>query len=116
MPQLDRQLDTPEFRLSWLRSILDSADDGIVIIDERSTIQSFNPAAERIFGYERSEVIGNRVEVLMPDPYRSEHESYLTAFFSTGRKKAIGTRREVKGRRKDGAEFPLELLRGSVNT
>ena len=116
MPQLDRQLDTPEFRLSWLRSILDSADDGIVIIDERSTIQSFNPAAERIFGYERSEVIGNRVEVLMPDPYRSEHESYLTAFFSTGRKKAIGTRREVKGRRKDGAEFPLELSVAEVHS
>ena len=54
MPQLDRQLDTPELRLAWLEAILDSTVDAIITIDERSTIRSFNPAAERIIGHKRA--------------------------------------------------------------
>ena len=92
-----------------LQSILDTAADGICTIDERGTIESLNPATEQIFGYGPGELAGQNLKVLMPEPYRSEHDSYISNYLSTGQKKIIGVGREVEGRRKDGTTFPLDL-------
>jgi PAS domain S-box-containing protein len=96
-------------RESRLRSIVEGAVDGIILIDERGTIEAFNPAAERIFGYAIGEVVGRNVKMLMPDPYRGEHDTYLGAYVSTGVRKVIGIGRDVLGLRKNGETFPLEL-------
>ncbi len=91
------------------RVILDTAVTGIVAIDERGRIETFNRAAERMFGYRAGEVIGRNVSVLMPSPYREEHDRYLATYLETGVPKVIGTGREVVGRRKDGSLFPLAI-------
>jgi PAS domain S-box-containing protein len=92
-----------------MKAILDSAVDGIVTINERGDIESLNPAAQAIFGYTSEELIGKNVNVLMPEPYRSEHDQYLRNYRHTGQRKIIGIGREVMGRRRDGSEFPLDL-------
>jgi len=111
--KLEADLRASEER--W-RAVIDSAVDGIIVIDPRGTIESMNPAAVRLFGYNESETIGRNVSMLMPSPYHEEHDSYLGRYLSTGDKKIIGIGRDVTGRRKDGTTFPLHLSVGEVFT
>ena len=91
------------------RSIVETAIDAMVVIDERGTVQSFNPAAVQIFGYPADQVIGGNVSMLMPEPHHSAHDGYLEYYRRTGERKIISIGREVEGRRLDGSTFPLEL-------
>src|SRR5438874_13154534 len=84
---LEERLRTSEAR--W-RSIIDSAVDGIIVIDVKGCIESFNPAAERLFGYAESEVLGKNVSILMPSPYHEEHDGYMSRYLTTGEKRIIG--------------------------
>ncbi len=104
--QAEESLRSSRERIS---AIVNTADDAILTIDERGIIESANPATERVFGYGAAELIGQNVNMLMPSPYREEHDAYLARYLKTGEKKVIGTRRELQGRRKDGSTFPLEL-------
>jgi two-component system sensor kinase FixL len=110
---LQGQLGAIEAR--W-RSVIDSAVDGIIVINARGRIETFNAAAEKLFGYSSAEVIGCNVHMLMPSPYREEHDSYLERYLATGKAKVIGIGREVQGRRKDGTVFPLHLSVGEIVT
>ena len=92
-----------------LQSIFDNTIDGIVIIDEQGTIESFNPAAEQLFGYTAEEAIGHNIKLLMPEPYAGEHEGYLDNYKQTGETYILGQVRELTGLRKDGTTFDIEL-------
>ena len=92
-----------------LQSVLNHTLDGIITIDERGTISMMNRAGETLFGRTASEVIGQNINILMPEPYRGEHHSYLANYMRTGKAKIIGIGREVLGLRKDGSTFPLDL-------
>jgi PAS domain S-box-containing protein len=92
-----------------LRAVVETAVDAIITIDERGVIDSANPAAEKMFGYSAAEMLGHNVKMLMPSPYREEHDGYLARFLQTGEKRIIGIGREVRGRRKDGFTFPMDL-------
>jgi two-component system CheB/CheR fusion protein len=92
-----------------LQVILNTAADAIITIDHRGIIQSVNTAAERMFGYTAAEMLGQRVNLLMPSPYREAHDGYLAGYLRTGEKHIIGISREVQARRKDGSIFPTDL-------
>lgn len=97
-----------------LQSTIDSCIDGVVTIDAEGTIRSFNPAAERIFGFGAGEVIGRNVSILMPPSDGEAHANYLRRYLETGEKRVIGIGRELNGRRKNGQVFPMELGLGEV--
>jgi PAS domain S-box-containing protein len=103
-----------EDREQRLRALVETAVDGVMIIDAGGTVQEYNPACERLFGYRANEVVGNNVKMLMPPPYRQEHDQYLLRYRTTGVKRVIGVGREVEGRRKDGSTFPMELSVGEA--
>ncbi len=106
--QRDQRLERRETD-SRLMAVLDTVVDAAITIDETGIIQSFNRAAEQIFGYTTEETLGRKVEMLMPEPYHSQHDRYIQNYLTTGIRKIIGIGREVVGRRKDGSVFPMEL-------
>ena len=103
-------------REAHLRSILDTVLDATVVIERDGTIVSFNAAAERQFGYTEEEAIGQNVRLLMPEPYRGEHDGYMQRYMATGEKRIIGVDRVVVGRRKDGSTFPMKLAVGELQS
>ena len=86
----------------------------MIVIDDRGIMQSFSATAERLFGWSAAEVIGKNVSILMPSPYRGEHNGYLHRYLDTGEKRIIGIGRIVVGERKDGSTFPMELAVGEA--
>jgi PAS domain S-box-containing protein len=96
-------------REATLGAILDTAVDGIIVINGQAEIVLFNGAAERMFGYRAAEVLGQNVKMLMPPPYRDEHDEYLARYHETGERRIIGIGRQVRGQRKDGSTFPVDL-------
>jgi PAS domain S-box-containing protein len=103
-----------EDREQRLRAVVATAVDGVMIIDADGTVQEYNPTCEQLFGYRANEVVGKNVKMLMPPPYRQEHDQYLSRYRTTGVKRVIGVGREVEGRRKDGSTFPMELSVGEA--
>lgn len=104
---MQRSLDDERQRAS---AISDNLVDGVITIDDSGLIQSCNPAVENMFGYAQDEMLGQNVSMLMPEPYRSEHDGYLTRYVKGGQPRILGVgQRELRGRRKDGATFPLDL-------
>ncbi|MBR0953818.1 hybrid sensor histidine kinase/response regulator [Bradyrhizobium canariense] len=97
-----------------LRAVVDTAVDGVILIDSDGIILKLNPACERLFKYQADEVLGENVRMLMPEPYRSGHDGYIRNFLATGDKKIIGIGREVMGQRKDGSTFPMDLSVGEA--
>jgi two-component system sensor kinase FixL len=97
-----------------LRSILDTVPDAMIVIDRTATIQSFSAAAECLFGYSCQEAVGQNVSLLMPSPYREQHDLHLQTYFATRQKRVIGRGRVVAGLRKDGSAFPMELSIGEM--
>jgi len=107
--QRKRIVDEQFNRELQYRAVVDTVLDGIITIDRKGTIQTFNQAAEKIFDYASDEVIGKNVKILMPAPYQSEHDGYLQNYLNTGEAKIIGIGREVVGQHKDGSTFPMTL-------
>jgi two-component system sensor kinase FixL len=103
-------------REAHLQSILDTVPEAMVVIDERGLIQSFSSAAERLFGYSAPEAIGKNVKMMMPSPYRDNHDGYIARYLRTGERRIIGIGRVVVGERKDGSTFPMELAVGEMTS
>jgi two-component system sensor kinase FixL len=99
-----------------LRALFAAAVDALVVIDERGTILAFGAAAERLFGYAAAEVIGKAVDLLMPEPHRSNHASYMTRYLETGEARIIGIGRELDARRRSGEIFPISLTVGEAQS
>jgi two-component system sensor kinase FixL len=103
-------------RGAHLQSILDTVPEAMIVIDERGIMQSFSSAAERLFGYHGAEALGQNVKVLMPSPYRQNHDGFLDRYRATGERRIIGIGRVVVGQRKDGSTFPMELAVGEMQS
>lgn len=99
-----------------MQAIVETAADAIITIDTQGDIQSFNHAAEKIFGYDEAEVIGQNINMLMPAPYKEEHDTYLANYMTSGEAKIIGLPREVEALRKNGEKFPIDLSISEVKT
>lgn len=100
----------------YLQAIYDTSPDAIVVIDGAGTVRAFNPSAERQFGWRAADVVGENVKMLMPSPYRQEHDGYIARYLSTGEKRIIGVGRVVAGQRRDGSTFPMELSVAEVKS
>ena len=98
-----------------LRAVLTAAPEAVITICQNGVIDTFNPAAERLFGYSAKEAIGQDISILMPSPYREEHRSYLDRYLATHQPRIIGTTRELTARRKDGSTVPIELSVSEVD-
>ena len=109
--QIEAQLQGSE---AGIRAILDATVDGIITIDETGGIESFNLAAEKIFGFSADEIIGHNIKILMPDSDRELHDGYLGKYLRTGEKRIVGTDRESQGRRRDGTMFPIDIAVNEV--
>lgn len=109
----EEALDTRE---AHLKSILDTVLDATIVSEQDGKIVSFNAAAVRQFGYSEEEAIGQNLRMLMPQPYRREHDGYLQRYLTTGEKRIIGIDRVVVGQRKDGSTFPMKLAVGEMST
>jgi PAS domain S-box-containing protein len=105
-----------EKREARLRSVLETAPDPIVTIDEQGIIQSFSSAAEKLLGYSPAEIVGHNVNLLMPPPHREKHDDCIARYLATGGKHIIGIGRQVEAQRKDGAVFPIDLAVGEVES
>jgi two-component system, LuxR family, sensor kinase FixL len=103
-------------REAHLESILETVPDAMIVIDERGIIHDFSAAAERTFGYSAQEAVGQNVKMLMPSPYRENHDGYVARYLDTGERRIIGIGRVVVGERKDGATFPMELAVGEMRS
>lgn len=103
-----------EAREQHLQSILATVPDAMIVIDEKGRIISFSAAAERLFGYAESELVGKNVSCLMPQPDRSRHDQYIDNYLDTGERRIIGIGRIVVGQRRDGTTFPMELSVGEA--
>lgn len=112
---LDQSRRIEQETLARLQAILDNTVDGLITIDERGTVQHYNRACERIFGYLPAEVIGKNVKMLMPPRFSDHHDEYLANYHRTGEAKIIGIGREVEARHKDGTVFPIDLSVAQVN-
>jgi two-component system, LuxR family, sensor kinase FixL len=99
-----------------LASVLDTAVDGIILMDEQARILVFNKACERLFGYTAAEMLGRNVKAIMPPEYARQHDDYIAGYIRSGVKSVIGSGREVKGRHRDGTIFPIELSVGEAHT
>jgi PAS domain S-box-containing protein len=106
--------DTLRDNESRIRAILNTATDAIITIDQLGTIVAINPSTERLFGYKTDELIGQNIRLLMPSPFRDEHDGFLRKYLETGKARIIGTGREVVGLRKDGSTFPVDLAVSEV--
>jgi two-component system sensor kinase FixL len=103
-------------REAHLQSVLDTVPDAMIVIDTQGIMQSFSATAERLFGYTAAQAIGENVKILMPPPYREQHDDYIGRYLTTGERRIIGLRRIVVGRRKDGSTFPMELSVGEMRS
>ena len=101
---------------AWVRSLIETTQDAVISIDRQARIVMFNPAAQRIFGYQLEEVVGQKVNMLMPEPYTSEHDGYIVRYERTGEAHAIGRIRTVTAKRKNGETFPIELSVAKIPT
>ena len=104
----------PTFRGELFRSLLANVPDAMAIIDENGIVLFFSAAAEKMFGYAQSEIVGENVSMLMPSPDREQHNSYLRNYRETGMRKIIGIGRVTIARRRDGSIFPIELSVGEA--
>ncbi len=104
----------PRPQQARLQAVVDTAVDGVIAIDAHGKVLMFNPACERLFGYSAEDVLGQNVKMLMPEPYQSGHDAYLRNYRETGERKIIGIGREVLGRKKSGATFPMDLSVGEA--
>lgn len=103
-------------REAHLQSVLATVPDAMIVIDTQGIMQSFSMTAERLFGYRAEEVIGQNVKILMPQPYRDQHDGYLARYMTTGEQHIIGKGRVVVGQRKDSSTFPMELSVGEMRS
>lgn len=98
------------------RQVVELAPNAMVMIDKDGTIEMVNAQAEKIFGYARTELLGQSVEVLLPVRFRNQHPHHRTTFFASPSPRAMGSGRELFGRRKDGSEFPVEIGLNPIDT
>lgn len=109
LDELNELVHSHEENEAKIKAVINTISDGIITIDSKGIIQTYNPACETIFGYKKEEVKGKNINILMPEPYHSQHDGYIKKYNRTKVKKVLDQHREVQGKRKDGTVFPLDL-------